>query len=90
MTRARSNILSLIAAAVMGLAALLPVSAQANSCPAVGTSVFYGSCAPRAYCDRYDVIRHSRKDGSWGFNARVYRRNFQGWTYVTNAWTICY
>lgn len=76
---------------MVAFAALLPTTAlAANSCPAIGSSIFYGTCEPRTYCDRYDVISHSKVEGRWGFNARMYRRNSQGWYYIGNSWTICY
>jgi hypothetical protein len=79
--------------ACLGLAAALLPAAASAACPPVGTTTFYGSCAPRERCEKRVVNGHIRY-----FNTRDthiiyhhYHRTNYGWvsdgvTYGSCRW----
>lgn len=79
-----------LAAAVLALGALLPVAAQA-ACPNLGATRLYGDCSPRSsYCEKHVVVGHTDDFyGRRGYVADIYRRNNQGWYFVTSMTALC-
>lgn len=77
------------AAVLLGLA-LLPAVAMAG-CPNLGATRLYGDCSPRGtYCEKHVVVGLTDDFyGRRGYVADIYRRNNQGWYFVTSMTSIC-
>ena len=78
-----------LSALVLGLA-VLPSIAMA-ACPNLGATRLYGDCSPRGtYCEKHVVVGLTDDFyGRRGYVADIYRRNNQGWYFVTSMTAAC-
>ncbi|HZX79464.1 MAG TPA: hypothetical protein VFE72_00730 [Lysobacter sp.] len=90
MRKASSWFSGSLSAAVLGAAFLLPAAAQA-ACPGLGATKLYGDCSPRgSYCEKHVVVGLTNDFyGRRGYVADIYRRNNQGWYFVTSMTAVC-